>query len=76
MSLDANLDFVNQSLLTKKGENEYNYISNNDADDTQFIYRILTPSAEDKFKIHDLVESNFDNPFWPRSVIGIFVSFI
>ena len=61
MSLDANLDFVNQSLLTKKGENEYNYISNNNADDTQFIYRILTPSAEDKFKIHDLVESNFDS---------------
>ena len=61
MSLDANLDFVNQSLLTKKGENEYNDILNNDADDTQFIYRILTPSAEDKFKIHDLVESNFDS---------------
>ena len=61
MSLDANLDFVNQSLLTKKGENEYNVILNNDADDTQFIYRILTPSAEDKFKIHDLVESNFDS---------------
>lgn len=61
MSLDANLDFVNQSLLTNKGENEYNYISNNNADDTQFIYRILTPSAEDKFKIHDLVESNFDS---------------
>lgn len=61
MSLDANLDFVNQSLLTKKGENEYNAILNNDADDTQFIYRILTPSAEDKFKIHDLVESNFDS---------------
>ena len=61
MSLDANLDFVNQSLLTKKGENEYNNILNNDADDTQFIYRILTPSAEDKFKIHDLVESNFDS---------------
>nr|DAR14961.1 MAG TPA: hypothetical protein [Caudoviricetes sp.] len=33
MSLDANLDFVNQSLLTKKGENEYNNILNNDADD-------------------------------------------
>lgn len=61
MSLDANLDFVNQSLLTKKGENEYNVILNNDADDTQFIYRILAPSAEDKFKIHDLVESNFDS---------------
>ena len=61
MSLDANLDFVNQSLLTKKGENEYNDILNDDADDTQFIYRILTPSAEDKFKIHDLVESNFDS---------------
>ena len=61
MSLDANLDFVNQSLLTKKGENEYNNVLNNDADDTQFIYRILTPSVEDKFKIHDLVESNFDS---------------
>ena len=61
MSLDANLDFVNQSLLTKKGENEYNDILNDDADDTQFIYRILTPSIEDKFKIHDLVESNFDS---------------
>ena len=61
MSLDANLDFVNQSLLTKKGENEYNDILNDDADDIQFIYRILTPSAEDKFKIHDLVESNFDS---------------
>ena len=61
MSLDANLDFVNQSLLTKKGENEYNDILNDNADDTQFIYRILTPSAEDKFKIHDLVESNFDS---------------
>ena len=58
MSLNANLDFVNQSLLTKKGENKYNYILNNDADDTQFIYRILTPSVEDEFKIHDLVESN------------------
>lgn len=61
MSLDANLDFVNQSLLTKKGENEYNNILNNDADDIQFIYRILTPSAEDEFKIHDLVENNFDS---------------
>lgn len=61
MSLDANLDFVNQSLLTKKGENEYNNILNDDADDTQFIYRVLTPSIEDKFKIHDLVESNFDS---------------
>lgn len=61
MSLDANLDFVNQSLLTKKGENEYNDILNDDADDTQFIYRILTPSIEDKFKIRDLVESNFDS---------------
>ena len=37
MSLDANLDFVNQSLLTKKGENEYNDIINNDDDDKQFI---------------------------------------
>lgn len=61
MSLDANLDFVNQSLLTKKGENEYNNILNNDADDIQFIYKILTPSAEDEFKIHDLVENNFDS---------------
>lgn len=61
MSLDANLDFVNQSLLTKKGENEYNNILNDDSDDTQFIYRVLTPSIEDKFKIHDLVESNFDS---------------
>lgn len=61
MSLDANLDFVNQSLLTKKGENEYNNILNDDADDTQFIYMVLTPSIEDKFKIHDLVESNFDS---------------
>ena len=61
MSLYAKLYFVNQSLLTKKGENEYNDILNDDADDTQFIYRILTPSAEDKFKIHDLVESNFDS---------------
>ena len=52
MSLDANLDFVNQSLLTKKGENEYNNILNDDADDTQFIYRVLTPSIEDKLKNH------------------------
>ena len=59
MSLDANLDFVNQSLLTKKGENEYRNILNDDGDSVKFIYSILDPSNEDTFKTQDLVDSNF-----------------
>lgn len=59
MSLDANLDFVNQSLLTKKGENEYKNILNDDGDSVKFIYSILDPSNEDTFKTQDLVDSNF-----------------
>lgn len=61
MSLDANLDFVNQSLLTKKGENEYRNILNDDGDSVKFIYSILDPSNEDTFKTQDLVDSNFES---------------
>ncbi len=61
MSLDANLDFVNQSLLTKKGENEYKNILNDDGDVVKFIYSILDPSNEDTFKTQDLVDSNFES---------------
>lgn len=61
MSLDANLDFVNQSLLTKKGENEYKNILNDDGDSVKFIYSILDPSNEDTLKTQDLVDSNFES---------------
>lgn len=61
MSLDANLDFVNQSLLTKKGENEYKNILNDDGDSVKFIYSILDPSNKDTFKTQDLVDSNFES---------------
>ena len=63
MSLDANLNFINQSLLTKKGENEYNFILDNSTndDDIQFIYRILAPSIKDRNKTNDLVDNRFES---------------